>query len=148
MLLVFSLNTIYNVWKNKMKDYRMITLIIFISFFAIQLVDWMVLHEGATTTLDHLVQKSLKYKHYKWNYIRNLDEGIIPTGLRINKKPVVNTFLSDFNKNRKRIISKPERDLVQLSLQKEWSFPFQISLVNVTKSTVSCGFGQIYWRNL
>ena len=79
----------------------------------------MVLHEGATTTLDHLVQKSLKYKHYKWNYIRNLDEGIIPTGLRINKKPVVNTFLSDFNKNRKRIISKAERDLVQLPLQKE-----------------------------
>ena len=148
MLLVFSLNTIYNVWKNKMKDYRMITLIIFILFFAIQLVDWMVLHEGATTTLDHLVQKSLKYKHYKWNYIRNLDEGIIPTGLRINKKLVVNTFLSDFNKNRKRIISKAERDLVQLPLQKEWSFPFQISSVNVTKSTVSCGFGQIYWRNL
>ena len=79
----------------------------------------MVLHEGATTTLDHLVQKSLKYKHYKQNYIRNLDEGIIPAGLRINKKPAVNTVLFDFHKNWKTIISKAERDLVQLPLQKE-----------------------------
>ena len=34
------------------------------------------------------------------------------------------------------------------SLHKKWSFPLQISSVNVTKSAVSCGFGLIYWRNL
>ena len=34
-----------------------------------------------------------------------------------------------------------------LSLHKKWSFPLRISSVNVTKSAVSCGFGQIYWRN-
>ena len=56
-----------------------------------QLVNGMVLYDGATTTLDHLVQKSLRYKHHKQNYIRSLDEGIIPTGLRINKKPATNT---------------------------------------------------------
>ena len=28
---------------------------------------------------------------------------------------------------------------------KKWSFPLRISSVNVTKSTVSCGFGHIYW---
>ena len=26
-------------------------------------------------------------------------------------------------------------------------FPIRISLVNMTKSAVSCGFGHIYWRN-
>ena len=29
-------------------------------------------------------------------------------------------------------------------LHKKWSFPLTISSVNVTKSAVSCGFGQIY----
>ena len=32
-----------------------------------------------------------------------------------------------------------------LTLHKKWSFPFRISFVNVTKSSVSCGFGHIYW---
>ena len=34
-----------------------------------------------------------------------------------------------------------------LTLHKKWSFPLRISSVNVTKSTDSCGFGHIYWRN-
>ena len=34
-----------------------------------------------------------------------------------------------------------------ITLHKKWSFPLSISLVNVTKSAVSCGFGHIYWRN-
>ena len=33
------------------------------------------------------------------------------------------------------------------SLHKKWSFPLRISSVNVTKSTITCGFGHIYWRN-
>ena len=68
-----------------MKYYCMITLIIFPLLFVIQLVSGMVLHEGATT-LDHLVQKLLRCKHHKQKYIRCLDEEIVPTGLRINKK--------------------------------------------------------------
>ena len=79
------------------------------------MVNGMVLCEGATTTLDHLVQKSLRYK-YKLNYIRSLEEGIIPTGLRICKKPAINTVSSDFHNNWKIIISKAEKDLVQLLL--------------------------------
>ena len=63
----------------------MITLIIFPLLFVIQLVSGMVLHEGATT-LDHLVQKLLRCKHHKQKCIRCLDEEIVPTGLRINKK--------------------------------------------------------------
>ena len=33
------------------------------------------------------------------------------------------------------------------TLRKKWSFLLSISLVNVTKSADSCGFGHIYWRN-
>ena len=29
----------------------------------------------------------------------------------------------------------------------KWSFPLRVSSVNVTKSTGSCRFGHIYWRN-
>ena len=76
----------------------------------------MVLYEGATTTLDHLVQKSLRYKHHKQNYIRSSDEGIIPAGLRINKKPPINTVSSNFHNNWKTIISKAEKDLVRILL--------------------------------
>ena len=35
----------------------------------------------------------------------------------------------------------------QLSLHKKWSFPLQISSVNVTKSAGNREFGHIYWRN-
>ena len=34
--------------------------------------------------------------------------------------------------------------LVQLPLHKKLSFPFRISSVDMTKSSVSCGFGHIY----
>ena len=30
---------------------------------------------------------------------------------------------------------------------KKWSFPLRISSVNVIISSISCGFGHIYWRN-
>ena len=36
---------------------------------------------------------------------------------------------------------------VQKSPHKKWSFPFRISLANVTKSAGNCGFGHIYWKN-
>ena len=75
----------------------------------------MVLYQGATI-LDHLVQKVSRYKHHKQNYIRSLDEGIIPIGLRINEKPSINTIWSDFHNNRKTITSKAEKDLVLLLL--------------------------------
>ena len=38
--------------------------------------------------------------------------------------------------------------IVRYILRKKWSFSLKISSVNVTKPAVSCGFGQIYWRNL
>ena len=38
-------------------------------------------------------------------------------------------------------------DFNKQALHKKWSFPLRISSVNVTKSTVSCEFVQIYWRD-
>ena len=37
--------------------------------------------------------------------------------------------------------------LKHTSLLKKWSFPLRISSVNMTKSTLTCGFGQTYRRN-
>ena len=33
------------------------------------------------------------------------------------------------------------------STAQKWSFPLRISSVNMSKSTVSCGFGHIHWKN-
>ena len=48
--------------------------------------------------------------------MRSLDERIIPTGLRINKKATINTVSSNFHNNWKTIIFKGEKDLVQFLL--------------------------------
>ena len=45
------------------------------------------------------------------------------------------------------IISMFLTHFMPLSLHKKWGFPLGISLVNVTKSAVSCGFGHIKWRD-
>ena len=45
----------------------------------------MVLNDGSH--LDHLFQKSLRYHNHKENYKITLQEGIIPTGLKIKKEP-------------------------------------------------------------
>ena len=42
---------------------------------------------------------------------------------------------------------KPHKKNRARSVYKKWSFALRISSVNVTKSAVSCGFGQIYWKN-
>ena len=39
------------------------------------------------------------------------------------------------------------KQLINSVLHKKWSFPLRNSSVNVTKSTVSFGFGHSYWRN-
>ena len=38
--------------------------------------------------------------------------------------------------------------IILYSPNKQWSFPWRISSVNMTKSTVSCGFGHTYCGNL
>ena len=40
-----------------------------------------------------------------------------------------------------------EWSLLETWLNKKWSFPLRISLVNITRSAGYCVFGQIYWKN-
>ena len=50
------------------------------------MVNGMVVFDG-NTYLDYLYQKSLRYQHHRENYLNSLLEGLIPFGLRINKRP-------------------------------------------------------------
>ena len=46
--------------------------------------------------LDRLLQKSLRYKHLKGNYIRSLYKEIVPVGLHLNKKNSICAGFGDF----------------------------------------------------
>ena len=97
MVFIFSLNTLYNRWKNNLKAYRMINFNICFMLYVFKLVNGMVLYERLTTHLDHLLQKSLRYQHHRQNYIQSIHEGIISNGLQLNKKPVFEWVSSNFN---------------------------------------------------
>ena len=63
-----------------MKDYPVITLILYI---ILTLIIRMVIQDGGMSLLDRLLQKSLRYKHHRENYIQSLEEKVIPAGLSI-----------------------------------------------------------------
>ena len=59
----------------------------------------MVFSGGLLSGLDLLLQKSIRFNHHKQNYERSLFEGIIPTGLKINKNERSNQYrvISTYN---------------------------------------------------
>ena len=64
-------------------------------------VDGMILQNETLSYLDLLIQKSMRYKHHKENYIKSiyklhLEQGILPSGLQIKKKPAFLPVLVDF----------------------------------------------------
>ena len=63
-----------------MKDYPVTTLTLYI---ILTLVIRMVIQDGGMSLLDRLLQKSLRYKHHRENYIQILEEKVIPAGLNI-----------------------------------------------------------------
>ena len=71
-----------------------------------------VLLDVSTLHLDHLLQKSLINKHHKGNYIRRLNEGIVPVGLHLNKKAAFVPLLENFEKKWKTVLLNAEKDLV------------------------------------
>ena len=99
-----------------MKVLRIITYNILLVLFALKVVYGMVLLDGSTLHLDHLLQKSLRYKHHKENYIRNLDERIMPVGLHLNKKPAFTPVSENFDENWKTVLVNAEKDLGRLLL--------------------------------
>ena len=76
-----------------MKEYPLITssLLIFLA-----MVQRMVIENDGLSHLDLLLKKFLQYTHQKENYLYSLEHGIIPSSLKINKKPAFIPVSSDF----------------------------------------------------
>ena len=60
------------------------------------IVKRMVIENDELLDLALLLQKSLQYKYHKENYLYSLEHGIIPSRLKINKKPTFIPVLNDF----------------------------------------------------
>ena len=85
-----------------MKDYPVIILNLYI---ILTLVNRMLIQDGGMSLLDRLLQKSLRYKHHRENYIQSLQEKVIPSPI-----------LEDFMINCKNILRRAEYTLVQFLL--------------------------------
>ena len=99
-----------------MKACPLINLVILVLQNVLPLVNGMVLQGENLSHLDLLVQKSLQYKHHKLNYIQSLEESIIPTGLKIKKKPTFQPVSEDFEVKWNSILYNAERNIVELLL--------------------------------
>ena len=101
-----------------MKACPLINLVILVLHKVLPLANGMVLQRKTLSYLDLLVQKSLRYKHHKLNYIQSLEEGIIPSGLKIKKKLAFQQMSEDFEAKWKSILYNAERNIVELLLYK------------------------------
>ena len=96
-----------------MKEYRLITSTL-LTFLAV--VQRMVIENAGLSDFDLLLQKSLQYKHHKENYLHSLEHRIIPSGLKINKKPAFIPVSNDFAERWNKILRSAEEKLVNLLL--------------------------------
>ena len=87
-------------------------MIVFVSRFD----NGMKLNEGYTTKLDHLLQKSIRYKHHYENYKESLELDLIPAGLKIKKLPAITPVTTNFYSEWNKILHKAEKELVNLLL--------------------------------
>ena len=74
----------------------------------------MVVKNGWLSETDILFQKSIRYSHHKENYLRSLQEGIPPVGLRLKKKPAFVGISEDFQTKWDDVLHTAEMNLVQL----------------------------------
>ena len=74
-----------------------------------------VLNDGLSH-LDHLFQKSLRCHHRKENYKISLQEGIIPTGLKMKKGFGFVPVTGQFNRKWNSLLFDVERSVVELLL--------------------------------
>ena len=105
---------IYNVRKNKMKACPLINLVILVLHNVLPLANGMVLHGETLSQMDPLLQKSLRYKHHKMNYIQILEEVIITSELKIKKKAAFQPVSEDFEAKWNSILHNAERNIVEL----------------------------------
>ena len=76
----------------------------------------MVVFDGSTH-LGYLYQKSLRYQHHRENYLTSLLEGLIPSGLRINKRPAFESVSDEFENKWNSVLYDAEKRLVKLLLK-------------------------------
>ena len=76
----------------------------------------MVIENDGLSHLDLLVQKSLRYKHHKENYLYSLEHGIILSGLKINKNLAFIPVSNDFTEKWNNILRSAEEKLMNLLL--------------------------------
>ena len=74
--------------------------------------------DGGTIKLEHLVQKSVRYQYHDLNYKEKLENGLIPKGLKINKRPAIKPVTEDFFEKWNTILLDAKNSLVQLLLIK------------------------------
>ena len=72
--------------------------------------------DGSLSHFDILLQKTLRYKHHKQNYLRSIEEGLTPTGLKLQKKPAYVPVSKDFSIKWNKVLSDAEGKLVRLLL--------------------------------
>ena len=73
--------------------------------------------DGKTSYLDYLYPKSLCYQHHKENYFTSLLEGLIPSGLKINKCTAFKSVTYDFENQRNFVLYDTKKHLVKLLLK-------------------------------
>ena len=67
--------------------------------------------------LDYLYQNSLSYQHHRENYLTSLLEGLIPSGLKINKRPAFQVVTDESENQWKSVLYDTEKRLVKLLLK-------------------------------
>ena len=72
----------------------------------------MVLQDGTLSHLYLLIQKSIRYKQHKENYIKSLEERITSSGLQIKKKPAFLPASVDFESKWNAILYDAEKNII------------------------------------
>ena len=96
------------------EDYHLITTILCIIYTLHN--DKGMVYDGGILKLEHLVQKSIRYQHHHLNYKESFENGLIPKGLKINKRPALKPVTEDFFEKWNTILLDAENSLVQLLL--------------------------------
>ena len=102
--------TLCNWWKTWIEKYFWLHLQ-YLYFYWIKYKEW------GNTHLDLLYQKLLRYQHHWENYQTSLLEGLTPSGLRIKKRPAINSISDTFEKQWNFVLYDAEKKLVQLLLK-------------------------------
>ena len=97
-----------------MKIYFLITSVIYVLRIIVVVpnsVDGTVLQDGTLSHLILLIQKSMRYKHHKENYIKSLEERITPSRLQIKKRSAFLPVLEDFESKWNAILYDAEKNI-------------------------------------